>query len=63
MAGAKLIDLLSQLKGTRVIVHIDGNLKVAGVLDDVESDYVVVEEKFIVPMARIGYVARSTAAL
>ena len=62
MPEARLIDLLTRLKGKQVTVHISDGLKVAGVLDDVQADYIVVEEKFIVPIARIGYIAKALAS-
>lgn len=63
MAEARLLDVLRELKGNRITVHIDGNLKVAGMLDQVESDFIVLEDKFVVPIARIGYITKSESAL
>ncbi|MBI4431334.1 MAG: hypothetical protein HY587_06455 [Candidatus Omnitrophica bacterium] len=59
MTEGKMVDMLSGLQGTQVTVYVLGELKVAGELTKVCSDYIIVEDKFFVPIANIGYVARS----
>ena len=59
MAEGKMVEKLMELQGTTVTVYILGDQKVAGELTEVCADYIVVEDKFFVPIASIGYLARS----
>ena len=59
MIDGRLVDKLIELEGTQVTVYILGEQKVAGELTEVCLDHIVVEDKFFVPIASIGYVAKS----
>ncbi len=59
MIDGRLVDKLLELEGNQVTVYILGEQKVAGELTEVCLDHIVVEDKFFVPIASIGYIAKS----